>query len=91
MVDVSNNVNSKIAKPDIGVLAVPDVTYKPRIFNRIEARKNFNKIDKDIYEEKEKISYEETVKTPKGIIAIVTIAALTILASFAKKYFKRKP
>lgn len=91
MVDVSNNVNSKIAKPNVGVLAVPNAIYKPRIFNPKDAKQKFNELDRDIYEKKEKISYEKTVPTPKGIIVLVGIALAAFLATAAKKFIKKRP
>lgn len=91
MVDVSNNISNKIAKPDIGVLVVPNQTYKPRIFNSTEARQKFKELGNDIYEKKEEISYEKTVPTPIGIKVIAGLSILAIIASAAKKFIKKRP
>lgn len=80
MVDVVSNKNEslKVPKLNVGILPVPNKLHRPHLFNPKEASERFKKLDEDIFQEKEKISYEKTKKTPIGVIALAVAGVLAI-------------
>lgn len=93
MADVINNVNSDSLPPrklSVGVLAVPDKIPKPLLYNAIEAKQKFNALTSDIYEAEEKVTYESTLKTPKGVIAVGVALLAAVVAVKTGAYAKVK-
>lgn len=90
-VSVNNQVNSAMKNSElrIGVIVPPDKHYKPVLYSDAEARKQFNKMNSDIYTQKKNYSFEDTKHTPKliswgsGIAALAT-AGYLFLSKFKK-------
>ena len=93
MPDIVNSVNTNSApstKLNVGVLPVPDNIAKHELFNDAEATKKFNVLTADIFQSKEKINYEDTTKTPKGLMAFGAVLVATAVAIKTGAYSKIK-
>ncbi len=71
-----------------GVLPVPDSHITPVLFSHYEATKEFNKINQDIFEQKQKAKSIDRKKTPKPVLIAAGGAILFTLYKIIKRRFK---
>ncbi|MFI3300679.1 MAG: hypothetical protein R3Y28_04575 [Candidatus Gastranaerophilales bacterium] len=78
----------KVKKPDIGVLDAPDGHYKPVLYSHIEATKEYNQLEQDLYQKMKKIKKPEK-DTPKSVFAFLGVGALLVAIPRLCKLFKK--
>lgn len=95
MVDsVQNNSNTtanshmKNGKPHVGVINAPNGHYKPVLYSHVEATKQFNALDRDLYQQIKKIDKPQK-ETPKSVYVFSAIGALLIAFPFLRKIIKK--
>lgn len=91
MTSVNNQVNNAMKNPElnVGVIVPPNKHYKPVLYSDSEAGRQFKQMDRDIYMNQKKYSFEDTKKAPKlitwgAVIAALSAAGLLIFSKFKK-------
>lgn len=82
--------NSSMKNPvlNVGVLIPPDEYYKPVLYSDIEASKNFNQLEQDIYRSVKKSKKLNERKTPKSVFAALGTCLLTVGIMKVKKMLR---
>ncbi len=86
--NLSANSHMKNSKPHVGVIDAPNGHYKPVLYSHAEATKQFNALDKDLYQQIKKID-KPTKETPKSVYVFSAIGALLIAFPFLRKLVKK--
>lgn len=86
--DINANSHMKNSKPHVGIINAPNGHYKPVLFSHVEATKQFNALDRDLYQQIKKIDKPQK-KTPKSVFVLGGIGALCIAFPFLRKLVKK--
>ncbi len=72
----NDSVNSHMKNPTlhVGVLNVPDSHPNVVLYNPRQAERDFQQMEIDIYEGRNKYSYLDNKKTPKPVLVILGLA-----------------
>lgn len=72
-----NIANSNLKNPPyvVGLLPVPDKHLEPVLYSHIQATRDFNKINEDIFIQKNKNKPADRKKTPKPVLCTFIAAA----------------
>ena len=63
----------------VGEISVPDSHYIPELYSHYQATKDFNQLDRDIYQTQEQSKSADRKKTPKSVIyAGIGVALLAV-------------
>lgn len=89
MESVSVNQHMKNTGFNVGTIVPPDKFYKPVLYSDAKASKDFQMLNKDIYEGKKKAKKLNEKKTPKSVFVFLGIASLATLLPFLKKLIKK--
>ncbi len=89
MESVSVNQHMKNTGFNVGVIVPPDKFYKPVLYSDAKATRDFQMINKDIYEGKKKAKKLNEKKTPTSVFVFLGLASLAIAFPFLKKLIKK--
>lgn len=88
MVDsANNNYNIYVNKPPyrVGVLDAPDSHYKPVLYSHVQATRDFNRLDCDVYTQIKNTKPKDKHKTPTAIKILFTLCGLGAIIMFLRK------
>lgn len=85
MESVSANQHMKNTGFNVGVVVPPDKFYKPVLYSDAKATRDFNQINRDIYEGQKKAKKLNEKKTPKSVFVFLGLASLALAFPFLKK------
>lgn len=89
MESVSVNQHMKNTGFNVGVVIPPDRFYKPVLYSDAKATRDFQMINKDIYEGQKKAKKLNEKKTPKSVFVFLGLASLAMAFPFLKKLVKK--
>lgn len=84
---VNTNVNN--SSVPVGIINPPDRFYKPVLYSHVQATKDFNKLENDIYVSLKHSEKLEKRKTPPSVFVALGLGALAIGFPFLRKLIKR--
>lgn len=73
-----------------GNIVPPDKTYEPQLYSHYTATKEYNQMDKDIFESKNKSKPADRLKTPKSVLYGLAIAGITAAVFLIRKFIFKK-
>lgn len=85
----SVNQNMKNSSFNVGIIQTPDSYYKPVLYSHVQASRDFNRLDEDIYQSMKKYEGKDTRKTPKSVFVALGAAALAICYPIIKTALKK--
>lgn len=85
----SVNQHMKNTSFNVGVVIPPDRFYKPVLYSDAKATRDFNQLNRDIYEGQKKAKKLNEKKTPKSVFVFLGLASLAIAFPFLKKLIKK--
>lgn len=86
---IVNNPQMKNPPLNVGVIDAPNAHYKPVLYSHAQASREFNALDKDLYQHIKKFEGKDDKKTPKSVIYTLGAAALAGLVLLLRKAFKK--
>ncbi len=85
----SVNQHMKNTSFNVGVIQPPDSHYKPVLYSHVQASRDFNRLDEDIYHSMKTYEGTDTRKTPKSVFVALGAAALAICYPIIKTALKK--
>lgn len=85
---VSVNQNMKNLPLRVGVIVPPDNHYKPVLYSHVQASKDFQVLNHDLYVSMKNSEDIRKKKTPTSVFVALGLGALVIAFPFIKKIFK---
>lgn len=73
----------------LGQIPAPDNHYVPKLYSHIQATRDFNVINKDIYQSSLKEKSLDRKKTPTSVFCVIGVAGLFGAWKFVKHLFKK--
>jgi hypothetical protein len=89
MESVSVNQHMKNTGFNVGVVVPPDKFYKPVLYSDAKASRDFQQMNKDIYEGRKKAKKLNEKKTPTSVFVFLGIASLALAFPYVKNLIKR--
>ena len=74
----------------LGNVTPPDECYVPHLFSHHQATKEYNQIDRDIYESRQKSRPADRKKTPKSVLYGLALAGVATAFFLIKKFIFKK-
>lgn len=74
----------------VGNIIPPDKCYEPQLYSHYTATKEYNQMDRDIYQAKENAKPADRLKTPKSVWWGLALAGLTTAFFLIKKFVFKK-
>ena len=85
---VSVNQNMKNSPLRVGVIVPPDNHYKPVLYSHVQASKDFQVLNHDLYVSMKNSEDIRKKKTPTSVFVALGLGALVVAFPFIKKIFK---
>jgi len=85
----SYNIYTKNPPLRVGILDAPNDHYRPVLFSHVQATKDFNRINTDLYLKMRDVKPEDKHKTPKSIYCLAGIGVIGGLYGLYRKFLKR--
>ena len=73
-----------------GNIIPPDYCYEPRLFSHYKSTLDYNEMDRDIYQAKDKSKPADRKKTPKSVWCGLILAGVTATIFLIKKFIFKK-
>lgn len=89
MNSVGNNSAINYQAAHIGVLSAPDKIGKCTLYSEGEAEKQYQELNRDIYEKQKSVNPGKQYSTPKGVYYVSGVAVVTFLWTVCKKLIKK--
>ncbi len=86
---VSVNQNMKNPPLNVGILTPPNSFNKPVLYSHVQASKDFNRLNHDIYTSMKNSEAIERHNTPKSVFYALGAGALALCFPLIKKVFKK--
>lgn len=84
----SVNQHMKNTSFNVGIIQPPDSHYKPVLYSHVQASRDFNRLDEDIYQSMKSYEGTDTRKTPKSVFVFLGLASLALAFPYLKKLIK---
>ncbi len=81
----SVNQHMKNTRFKVGVVAPADKYYKPVLYSEAQVARDFNQINRDIYDGRKKAKNPNEKKTPPSVFVVLGLGALAFLVALLKK------
>ncbi len=85
---VSVNPNMKNPPLSVGVITPPNDHYKPVLYSHVQASRDFQVLNHDLYVSMKNSESIEKRKTPKSVFVALGLGALALCYPLIKKVFK---
>lgn len=85
---VSVNTNMKNPPLNVGIITPPNDHYKPVLYSHIQASRDFQVLNHDLYVSMKNSESLEKKKTPKSVFVALGAGALALCYPLIRKVFK---